>query len=96
MSRARVRGDIPSARRTPRYPTTSPRVTRAGFVREDASERYLVAVNLTSDEQEGVAQDPLPSGGDAVFGAGTLEVSGGSLHVKLPAMGAAVFAIAGK
>jgi len=66
------------------------------FVREDATEKYFVAVNLTSDDQEGVAQDPLPGGGEAVFGAGTLDVSGGTVHVKLPAMGAAVFAITGK
>ena len=64
------------------------------FVREDAQERYLVAVNLTDEDQEGVAQDPLPSGGDVALGDGTLDVSNGTVRVKLPATAAAVFRIA--
>ena len=65
------------------------------YVREDATERYLVAVNMTDEDQEGFAQDPLPSGGDVVFGDGTLDVSGGMVHVKIPASTGAVFAIKG-
>jgi alpha-glucosidase len=63
------------------------------YVRKDDAETYLVAVNLTDEDQEGTAQDPLPTGGAAVFGEGSLDVGGGSVHVKIPARGGAVFAI---
>lgn len=65
------------------------------FVREDAEESYLVAVNLTDEDQEGGAQDLVLSGGrrDLVFGAGTLEASNGTVRVKLPARAGAVFQV---
>jgi glycosidase len=63
------------------------------FVRQDATEAYLVAVNLSDEDQEGVAPDPLPSGGPVVFGDGALDVSKGAVHVKLAARGAAIFKV---
>jgi len=63
------------------------------FVREDASERYFVAVNMTDEDQTGSATDPLAGSATAVFGDGELAISGGSVHVTLPARGAAVFQI---
>ncbi|CAN5853734.1 hypothetical protein BH11MYX4_BH11MYX4_53500 [soil metagenome] len=63
------------------------------FVREDATESYLVAVNLTDEDQEGTAADPLPASGTVVFGDGTLDAAGGSVHVKVPARSGAVFRI---
>ncbi len=65
----------------------------AAFVREDATESYLIAVNLTEDDQEGTAADPLPSGGTVVFGEGSLDVAGGNVHVRLPSRSGAVFKI---
>ena len=67
--------------------------TVVAFVREDATERYLVAVNLTDEDQEGIAQDPLQANGKLVFGKGTLDVTGGTVRVKIPAQAAAVFEI---
>ncbi|HSO31310.1 MAG TPA: alpha-amylase family glycosyl hydrolase, partial [Labilithrix sp.] len=63
------------------------------FVREDTTESYLVAVNLTDEDQEGTAADPLSASGTVVFGDGTLDASGGSVHVKIPARSGAVFRI---
>ena len=63
------------------------------FVREDATERYLIAVNMTDDEQSGTATDPLTGAAEAVFGDGELALTGGSVRVKLAAKGAAVFAV---
>jgi glycosidase len=63
------------------------------FVRQDATEAYLVAVNLSDEDQEGVATDPLPTGGPVVFGDGALDVNGGAVHVKLAARGAAIFKV---
>ena len=63
------------------------------YVREDAMERYLVAVNLTDEDQDALAADALPAGGELAFGDGTLEVSGGMVHVKLPGKAGAVFKI---
>ena len=67
--------------------------TVVSFVREDAAESYLVAVNLTDEEQEGNAADPLPGSGQPVFGDGALTASGGRVHVKIPARSSAVFRI---
>ncbi|MBS2013659.1 MAG: hypothetical protein JST00_12265 [Deltaproteobacteria bacterium] len=67
------------------------------FVREDDQEAYLVAVNLSEDEQEGVSAgaDPIPSPVDPVpvFGEGTITAGGGSARVKIPGQGAAVFKV---
>ena len=56
------------------------------FVREDASEAYLVVVNMTDEEQTGAGE--LPGGtlvfGDAELGAGT---------VTVPASGRAIFKV---
>lgn len=67
----------------------------AAFVREDAEESYLVAVNLTDEDQEGAAEGIGLSGDrrELVFGDGTLEASGGTVRVKIPAKGAAVFQV---
>lgn len=63
------------------------------FVREDATERYLVAVNLTDEDQEGVASDALQGVGRLAFGDGKLEVAGGMVRVKIQARSGAVFEI---
>jgi hypothetical protein len=63
------------------------------FLRQDATEAYLVAVNLSDEDQEGFAPDPLPGGGPVVFGDGALDVSSGAVHVKLAARGAAIFKV---
>ncbi len=70
--------------------------TIVAYVREHATETYLVAVNLTSEEQEGTAPDPLVTAGRAgtlAFGKGELTVASGSLRVKLPPESGAVFEI---
>lgn len=67
--------------------------TVVAFVREDATESYLIAVNLTDEDQEGSAVDPVPRQGPAVFGEGSLEVSGGRVHVKIPGQRGAVFKV---
>ena len=61
------------------------------YVREDATEAYLVAVNLTEEAQEGTATGELKSPAPLVFGDGALETDGASIRVKLPASGAAIF-----
>jgi alpha-glucosidase len=65
------------------------------FVREDESESFLVAVNLTDEDQAGTASDVVLSGSrrDLVFGEGSLGASGGVVHVSLPAKAAAVFQV---
>ena len=65
------------------------------FVRKDAEESYLVAVNLSDEDQDTVARScwwraPPPSWCSATA-ASTL--SAGTLHVKLPATAAAVFQV---
>ncbi len=62
------------------------------FVRSDASSTYLVAVSLSDEDLDAVAQSPLPSPipngtPKLVWGDGKLE--GGRL--TLPAHGSAVF-----
>ena len=62
------------------------------YVREDAEESYLVAVNLTEDDQEGVATEALSAPGTRLaFGNGTLDSSAGMVKLQLPARAAAVF-----
>lgn len=65
------------------------------FVREDAEESYLVAVNLTDEDQEGTAQGVALAGErrELAFGEGALEASDGVVHVKVPARSAAVFQV---
>lgn len=63
------------------------------FIRENAEERYLVAVNLASDAREGRAASTLAAGGEPVLGRGTLAVAEGTVTVKLDANGYAVFRI---
>ena len=69
--------------------------TVVAFVREDAEESYLVAVNLTDEDQEGVAHDVVLSGDrrSLVFGAGALEATNGAVRMKLPARAGAVFQV---
>ena len=63
------------------------------FIREDAEESYLVVVNLSDEDQDSVATEPLPAGTSPrlVFGDGTLDTSSGNVHLKLAATAAAVF-----
>lgn len=65
------------------------------FVRENDEETYLVAVNLSEDEQEGTANDPLASPVDSVpvFGEGTVTAGGGTVRVKIPGQRGAVFKV---
>ncbi len=65
------------------------------FFREDAEESYLVVVNLSDEDQDTVATEPLPAGasGKLVFGDGALDTSAGTLHVKLAGTAAAVFQV---
>jgi glycosidase len=65
------------------------------FVREDADESYLVVVNLSDEDQDTVAAEPLPaaSAPRLVFGEGTVDTSAGNVHVKLAATTAAVFQV---
>ena len=67
--------------------------TVVSYVREDATESYFVAVNLTDEDQESAAADPLPGSGALAFGDGTLDVAGGNVHVKIPARSGAIFKI---
>ena len=67
--------------------------TLVAFVREDATESYFVVVSLIDDDQAGVAQDPLPQAGSLVFGDASLEAGGGTVRVKVPARGAAIFKV---
>jgi glycosidase len=63
------------------------------FVREDATERYLVVVNMTDEAVAGSAPDPLAGAATTVFGEGEVVLADGNVRVTLPAQGAAVFQI---
>lgn len=64
------------------------------FVRENAEEAYLVAVNLSEDDQEGTG-GPLAGlvNTTPVFGEGSVTVGNASVLVKIPGTRAAVFKI---
>ena len=64
-------------------------VSLVAFVREDAEEAYLVAVNLSDESQEGRADGPRE--GRRVFGAGTLANDAGKLRVSVPGRTGAIF-----
>jgi len=61
------------------------------FVREDATEGYLVAVNMSDEPQEGLTNGELKPDAPLVFGDGEVVVEGTSVRVKLPPRGAAIF-----
>lgn len=65
--------------------------TIVAFVRENAEEAYLVAVNITDEDQEGAGAVTLPGPGTLVFGAGELSVEVGHARVKIPGQRGAVF-----
>jgi glycosidase len=63
------------------------------FVRKNSDEGFLVVESMSADPQEGSAQASIGTIGTVVWGSGDASISGGSLHVKLPSGGSAVFAL---
>lgn len=64
------------------------------FLREDATQKVPVVVNLSDENQEGVATDALPgTTADIIFEEGTADLSGGAVRVKMPAKAAVVFQV---
>lgn len=64
------------------------------FVRADATEKLLVVVNLTDEDQEAFdGAAAIGSSAELVFGDGTADVAGGAVKVKIPAKAAAIFQV---
>jgi glycosidase len=65
------------------------------FTRSNGDESYLVVENLSEDDQEGsLAGAGIAAPGALVWGAGEASLDGGTLRVKVPGQGSAVFALA--
>ncbi len=61
------------------------------FVRSNDEEAYLVVENFAEDEHEGSATtDDVTTKGTIVWGDAQIDVSAGTLHVKVPGKGSAV------